>query len=149
MSKTQTGLMKVSEEDFQKMQSDRAVDPSVLRGVLARIPPSWSLVQTSLDGAAFARGQIEVVLSVAYELDHRIWVHVSAAGFRKGSGEYLPTWEEMLRVKNDFIGEDKWAYQVFPSSKDYVNINPYVLHLFALLDGEPALPDFTGGTGSI
>jgi hypothetical protein len=56
----------------------------------------------------------------------------------------------MKRVKNDFIGEDRWAYQVFPSSKEYVNTNPNVLHLFSLFeDGAPALPDFTWGLGSL
>jgi hypothetical protein len=51
----------------------------------------------------------------------------------------------MKRVKHDFIGPDKWAYQVFPSESQYINQNPYVLHLFSLLENRPALPDFTRG----
>ena len=52
-------------------------------------------------------------------------------------------------MKNDFIGLDRWAYQVLPPEKDYINDHPCVLHLFALLDGEPVLPDFSWGIGRI
>jgi hypothetical protein len=136
--------MKVLPEEFDWVRERYAVEESVVRGVLARVPPFWSLVAKREDGAAFRRGSVRVIVSVSYELDRRIWIHVSASSLRM-----LPSWEEMKRVKHDFIGPDRWAYQVFPSEKDYINQNPYVLHLFALLEGEPVLPDFTKGTGSI
>ena len=124
-------------------------DPAVVRGVLARVPPSWSLVTAEEDGAAFRRGNIQAIISVGYQQDSRIWIHVSACGRRSATSYFLPSWEDMKRLKHDFIGPDRWAYQVFPSEKEYVNQNPYVLHLFALLEGEAALPDFTKGTGSL
>jgi hypothetical protein len=90
-----------------------------------------------------------VIFSVCRYDDGEIWVHASVCG-RKGRGEfYLPDFNEIKRVKHDFIGPDRWAYQVFPSEKEYVNVNPYVLHLYARMDGKPALPDFTWGTGQI
>ena len=52
-------------------------------------------------------------------------------------------------MKNDFIGSDRWAYQVFPDEKHYINQHPCVLHLFSLLENRPALPDFTMGLGGI
>ena len=142
--------MKVSPEEFAHIQQKSRVDESIVRGVLARIPPGWSLIEggPGAGGAAFRRGNILVLISVSYELDGRIWIHVSASG-QKGSGYFLPAWEDMKRVKHDFIGPDRWAYQVFPAEKDYLNQNPFVLHLFTLLEGEPALPDFTKGTGTI
>jgi len=102
-----------------------------------------------LDGGAFRRGTLQVIISVAYEDDHQIWVHVSVCGRKGAHSYYLPDFEELKRVKNDFIGTDKWAYQVFPDEKHYINQHPCVLHLFSLLENKPALPDFTGGTGSI
>jgi hypothetical protein len=55
----------------------------------------------------------------------------------------------MSRAKNDLIGADKWAYQVMPDAQNHVNIHPYCLHMFARLDGQSVLPDFTWGLKSI
>lgn len=126
-----------------------ACDPAIVAGVLARVPPSWALIERSDDGAAFRRGNIQAIVSVGYQTDHRIWVHVSACGRTGTASFFLPSWEDMKRVKHDLIGPDRWAYQVFPSEADYINHNANVLHLFALLEGEPALPDFTKGMGTL
>ena len=135
------------------------VDEGVVRAALSRVPPSWSTLQFNHAGGYFKRGGLQVGLTVQRYGGDEIWIHVSVCG-RKGhsvgpqdpfheSSYYLPSFEELKRVKNDFIGEDRWAYQVFPSARDYVNHNPYVLHLYALMDGKPALPDFTMGLGTI
>lgn len=124
-------------------------DPAIVRGTLAKVPPSWDLVQAESDGAVFRRGNIQVIVSVGYQQDHRIWVHVSCCGRRSETSYFLPSWEDVRRVKHDFVGPDRWAYQVFPSEEQYINQNPYVLHLFALLEGGEALPDFTKGTGTL
>lgn len=124
-------------------------DPAIVTGVLARVPPSWELVIREDDGAMFRRGNIQVILSVSYQQDQRIWVHISACGRTAKKTYSLPSWEDMKRVKHDFVGPDRWAYQVFPSEAQYINQHPCVLHLFALLEGEPALPDFTKGTGTL
>jgi len=139
--------MKSAEEILATAEKYRC-DPAIVAGVLARVPPSWELVIREDDGAVFRRGNIQVILSVSYEQDQRIWVHVSACG-RTAKGYSLPSWEDMKRVKHDLIGPDRWAYQVFPSEAQYINHNPYVLHLFALLEGESALPDFCRGMGTI
>jgi hypothetical protein len=95
------------------------------------------------------RGSTQVLFSVLRFEDGRTWIHVSLAGRPAPNKWYLPSYEDVQRVKHDFIGPDRWAYQVFPSEKQYVNQHPYVLHLYALLDGSPALPDFTWGLGTI
>ncbi len=124
------------------------VESAIVRGVLARVPASWTMEQmVGPQTAAFRRGAIQVLLSVARYDDGRIWLHVSAAGRTGPERWHLPSWEDMKRVKNDFIGADRWAYQVFPDERSYVNKNAYVLHLYSLLEGEPALPDFTWGLG--
>jgi hypothetical protein len=75
--------------------------------------------------------------------DGKRWIHFSISHrFR------IPNWEELVRCKEYFIGADIKAIQVLPCRKEYVNINPRVLHLFACMDGD-GLPDFTRGTGSL
>lgn len=124
-------------------------DEDKVRSMLARVPPGWSLIEKRPDGAAFQRGNILVIISLAVYEDHKHWIHVSVSGMKSPANRFLPSWEDMKRVKHDFIGEDKWAYQVFPSQKDYVNLCPYALHLYSLFENRPALPDFTRGTGQI
>jgi hypothetical protein len=116
---------------------------------MSRVPPSWQFLGPFGSGGGFRRGNIQVLFTVARYDDGRTWIHASVCGRRGENNWFLPDWEDIKRVKHDFIGPDRWAYQVFPSEKDYVNKHPYVLHLYALLEGEPALPDFTWGLGSI
>jgi hypothetical protein len=140
-------------EDFQAIHERYPVDEADVRAMLARVPPSWKMGRRDdfddRAGCYFMRGTLQVIQSLGRYDDGNLWVHVSVCG-RTGAGRfYLPTWEEVKRVKNDFIGENAWAYQVFPGSQDYVNDHPYVLHLFARLDGRSALPDFTRGLGTL
>lgn len=74
--------------------------------------------------------------------DGKEWLHVSVS--RKSR---LPTYEEMTRIKRDFIGDDKKAISVLPEKKYHVNINKNCLHLF--YSAENPLPEFSGGIGSI
>lgn len=146
---TKDPLASFSQEQIDAVEKMAYVEPEIVRGAMARVPPSWNLVERLRAVGAFRRGGIQVVFTVQRYGDGRIWVHASACGRRGENSSFLPSWDDMKRVKNDFIGEDKWAYQVFPSAKDYVNQHAYVLHLYALLDGKPALPDFTMGLGTI
>ncbi len=74
--------------------------------------------------------------------DGKEWLHISVS--RKSR---LPTYEEMTRIKRDFIGDDKKAISVLPEKKYHVNIDKYCLHLF--YSAENPLPEFSGGTGCI
>ncbi len=139
----------MSHEQLEAIRQKAHVDPAIVRGVLARVPPCWKMQCHQEQAAIFWCSGIQVILSVVKYEDDRIWLHVSLCG-RTGPGDYhLPSWEDVKRVKNDFIGSDRWAYQVFPNEREYINQNPHVLHLYALLEGEPALPDFTWGLGVI
>ena len=141
--------VKATQEQIDTIDKHAWVDDATVRAALTRIPPSWECIGMNPGGGAFRRGSIQVLFSVLRYEDGRTWVHASACGRTGANSWFLPSWEEMKRVKHDFIGEDAWAYQVFPSAKDYVNEHPYVLHLYALMDGKPALPDFTWGLGTI
>jgi hypothetical protein len=104
-------------------------------------PVGWRVVQTSVDGAMYRRHDgLKVIYSTAIEADNRIWLHVSLS--RRGR---LPTYADMTAVKHLFVGDELTAYQVFPAKCEHVNYHPYCLHMFALVNGERGLPDFTRG----
>lgn len=139
----------ITHEQLEAVDKLARVDEEIVRGVMARVPAGWDMIERLESGATFRRSSIQVLFTVQRYGDGRIWLHCSACGRRGENSWFLPDWEQLKRVKHDFIGPDRWAYQVLPASKDYVNQHPYVLHLYALLDGEPALPDFTYGLGKI
>ncbi len=69
---------------------------------------------------------MSVLRSKAIMKDGTIFMHVSIA-----RPDRLPTWEELKKVKDEFIGENMAAYHVLPAKKDYVNIHNFCLHLWA------------------
>lgn len=97
-------------------------------------PDGWRLDHLSGEGS--------VILTVA---DHGPddWVHASIAW-----RDRMPSYEDLKTLHAAVFGAG-WAYQVFAPPSDHVNIHAFALHLFGRLDGKPALPDFTEGTGSI
>lgn len=136
-------------EELKAVYDRYPVDPAEVRAALARVPPSWALIEGTEGGAYYRRGNIQVGFTVGKYQDGNLWLHVSLCGRRGADRFYLPDWEDIKRVKNDFIGRNEWAYQVFPDERQYVNDNPYVLHLFARYDRSAALPDFTRGLGTL
>lgn len=108
------------------------------------LPPQWTLVQRGADGASYRRvDRLAVITSACIERDGRRWLHVSCSRAKR-----IPSYEDLAHVKRVFIGEDRFAVQVFAPKTQHVNLHPNVLHLWCCLDGHP-LPDFTQGTGSI
>lgn len=114
-----------------------------IRRVLGR--GNWSTPEPfGPDGWRFVNldGRSSVIVSVA---DHGPdeWIHASIA-----RADEMPSYAD-LKLLHAAVFGDRWAYQVFAPPSDHVNIHSYALHLFGRLDGAPALPDFTDGTGSI
>ena len=71
------------------------------------------------------------------------WIHASIA-----RPDSMPTYEDVKLLHAAVFGA-RWAYQVFAPPDEHVNIHAYALHLWGRLDGQPALPNFTEGLGSI
>lgn len=109
------------------------------------IPAGWTLLGRREDGAAYRNDLVglQVIISAESHDDGRRWLHLSVSNPTR-----LPKWRELVEVKELFLGLERYAYQVVPPRSRYVNIHPFVLHLFSCLDGEP-LPDFTQGSGSL
>ena len=66
------------------------------------------------------------------------WDHVSISYKNR-----CCTWEEMCYIKDTFFREDECVIQYHPAKKDYVNIHPYVLHLWrSQSEGIPVPPKY-------
>lgn len=81
------------------------------------------------------RGYLRVITEVA-EREGAPWSHVSMSHHA-----CLPTWEEILEAKVLLLG-DRLAIQVLPPKDEYINLHPYVLHLWCKLEGPRLVPDF-------
>jgi hypothetical protein len=104
----------------------------------------WRHVMHADDGDCWmALGGLKVIWSAAEEEDGKIWMHVSVSRPTR-----LPSYTDLARVKALFIG-DRVSYSVWATAADHVNIHQNCLHLWAVLEGEEPLPDFTRGLGSI
>lgn len=119
----------------------RDIESEHVRTVL---PPDWKIIQRHGRGYVYeSRDRLCVIASAAhYNQDNREWLHVSMSRENR-----VPSYEDMKRVKEIFIGNDKSAIQVFPKVSDHVNIHPFCLHLWCPLTGPQPWPDFgEGGT---
>lgn len=121
-----------------------AQDTSWVFQVLPRRVDGWRIVQRATDGYAARRHDgLAAIISGRVEQDGKRWLHLSVSR-PKG----LPTYHDLKAAKRDWLGDTRYGYQVFAPTSDHVNIGE-VLHIFACVDQPMALPDFTGGTGSI
>lgn len=97
------------------------------------------------DGWRFDRKDrtARIIATVAEAPDgSREWLHVSIS-----RPDRMPEYADLTLLHRAFYG-DRWAYQVFAPPNAHVNIHPFALHLWGLLDGSPLLPNF-GSAGSI
>ena len=91
---------------------------------------------------AWEHNGLMIIASAGEYDDGREWLHVSIS--RKSR---VPSYNELTRIKRDFIGDDKKAVLVLPEKKNHVNIHDYCLHLF--YSAENPLPEFSAGMGTI
>lgn len=110
------------------------------------LPTGWVKAAEAVDGfsAVQPRKGLMVIVSDAVALDGRRWRHLSLSRRDRA----MPTWEQLVEVKEAFLGPEAVALQVLAPRSEWVNIHPTCLHLWECLDGR-VTPDFTAGTGSI
>ncbi len=65
------------------------------------------------------------------------WEHVSLHVIDQNR---CPTWEEMCYAKSMFWADDETVVQYHPPKSEYVNIHPYVLHLWRPVDQPVPVP---------
>lgn len=67
------------------------------------------------------------------------WEHVSVTVFKKNFN-MIPTWSDMCYIKSLFWDPDETVIQYHPSSENYVNNHPNVLHLWRPVDQRIPIP---------
>lgn len=65
------------------------------------------------------------------------WEHCSVAPFKR---RYIPTWEDMSKLKELFFKDDEAAIQIHPPKAEYINNLPNCLHLWRCTYKEMVLP---------
>lgn len=102
-------------------------------------PDGWQIMQPYGDGYALRESSgLRLLIDAEFKADGRAWLHVSVS-----RAKWLPTWDDLKRVKREFIGDNHVAVMVFPESSDYVNIHAFCHHLWHCIDGE-TICNFTG-----
>ena len=114
---------------------------------LPPIDPRLRNVKVEGPGYLAVYKHLTIIGSEAMELDGKWWLHASCSRRDRG----MPTYDDLMILKDLAIGKDRTAVQVFPPADKHVDIagkmaRPIqVLHLWSC--AEQVLPDFTrGGT---
>lgn len=69
------------------------------------------------------------------------WEHVSISVGRIGEKQTrTPTWQEMCWIKNMFWTEHDCVIQYHPAASEYINMHPFVLHLWRPTHQEIPIP---------
>ena len=90
-------------------------------------PPDSKNIAASVWQHALTR--TTVLRSIAKMRDGSEWIHVSVA-----HKTMLPDWNDLVRIRDEFIGKDCECYQVFPKVADYINIHSNCLHIWCPVD---------------
>ena len=102
-------------------------------GLIAKDPPAyWKEYQAPIPFMRCFEHKVDgltVMRSKSQTKDGRDWIHISMSRRSR-----MPSYEDMAKVKRDFLGEDVEAYQVFAKTEDHVNIHSFCLHLWAPMD---------------
>lgn len=103
-------------------------------------PPMWrTLGRWGPTGQMYAHNKtvfLKAILSVD-PIGSQHWLHLSLS-----APDRLPSYDDLVRAKEDFLRPDVRAIQIFPPRSEHVNLHPNCLHLWAELFQQDGLPDF-------
>ena len=68
------------------------------------------------------------------------WEHASVSVYPRGGMPRVPNWDEMCMFKDLFWLPEETVVQYHPAKADYVNMHPYVLHLWRKINGSIPTP---------
>lgn len=108
---------------------------------LPPIPGHWrKFVSPITEGLAtswkHALTEMTVLRSLSTMKNGERWIHVSVALPRR-----MPSWEDLSKIKNEFLGRDVNAIQVLASDDTHVNIHFFCLHLWLPLQETSRIPN--------
>jgi hypothetical protein len=103
------------------------------------LPAGWRRAPNSNH---FFSGDGLLIIASAELIAGERWWHVSLARPNR-----LPSWDDIRKVKDVFVGRQNTAVSVLPSEDNYVNHHNFCLHIWRCLDRE-IVPDMRrlGGT---
>jgi len=102
-------------------------------------PPGWNIMEARSDGCAYWNPSRRMsVIRSTENWGGKNWIHVSLAA-RKIKIQM----DDVFDIKKLFIGENEYAFMVYPPNDKHVNIHGNCFHLFHCLDGHP-FPEFSG-----
>lgn len=91
------------------------------------MPKGWKRIEDYVGIARYTHKSNLLVLS-ALEVhgNKEEWFHCSVS-----RPDRYPSWDDIMAVKNLFIGEDNEAIQVLPKKPEYVNLHKNCFHIWA------------------
>lgn len=100
------------------------------------LPPEAIGVIDDGSGCAYQIGQLRAIASWGGGWDH---LSISAGWGPRGPTR-IPTYVEMESMKRIFFEEHEAAFQIHPPLDQYVNVQPFCLHLWRPQGAEIPLP---------
>ena len=82
------------------------------------------------------RSDLRVLASTSTMENGSKWVHVSASKPREH-----PSWEDIVLVKESFIGKESAAILVLPPRSEHVNVMAHCFHWWAHISGPKDFPN--------
>lgn len=78
---------------------------------------------------------LRVIRSIDVDQENkRILLHISVS-----KQHSLPSWEDLVMVKETFSGKESRMFQCLPPRSEWVNSHPYTLHLWGVIYGKDTL----------
>lgn len=111
------------EKPCKFLEAGRVTDNEAFESNAGSMTGAFYVRRNSILIFALSTGNAD--LKVDSELFH--WEHVSVSLPRQ---RRCPTWPEMCFIKDLFWDEEETVIQYHPKKSDYVNIHPFVLHLW-------------------
>lgn len=108
------------------------------------LPGDWRLAE-EIANARWYRSRDGLVVCLEFEIhsDGSRWLHCSMSRRDRD-----PSYFDMCRVKELFIGQERKAIQVFPAKSEHYNFHEHCLHLWSCLTSDP-LPDLRLSDGAL
>jgi hypothetical protein len=99
-------------------------DARILNGPIGSMPKAGNF------GAFFFAGKLPGRQLWCVAGDMFGWEHVSTHVANRVKKLFMPTWEEMCWVKDQFWDEEDVAMQLHPAKSQWINNHPMTLHLW-------------------
>lgn len=95
------------------------------------LPPGWFEVPGHGPVAEVSRtyetvGGLRIIHSLDVLDDDEEWEHVSVSRRNR-----LPSWDDLVLVKERFVGPEREALQLLPKRSEHINLARHCLHIWA------------------